>query len=72
MRISLKMATAEYGMTIIKKCFSFPALGVLIVRGRSCQKWANLEKKKFHLILQLHYTLLMPQIYQKILLSDPR
>ena len=29
-------------------------------------------KKKFLLILQLHCVPLVPQIYQKILLSDPR
>ena len=39
-----------------------------IVRGRLYFFW----RKKFHLILQLHCTLLVPQIYQKILLSDPR
>ena len=40
----------------------------VLVRGRLCL----IYKKKFVLILQLHYAPLVPQIYQKILLSDPR
>ena len=41
---------------------------ILFVRGRLY----IFTKKKFPLILQLHCVPLVPQIYQKILLGDPR
>ena len=42
----------------------------ILVWGRLCQN--VLTSKKFPLILQLHCVPLVPQIYQKILLSDLR